>query len=242
MAEITFLETWTRPPAQLDSAENWYVDPFTKRTGCKIPGQCGGDCDCGCPYNTMSETERLPLIETIAKIFPNEWLAFIISPEEDDEFEPLHGKLIAHSPNPDEVYDAVNMVLWNQHVYVFFNGNFEALKASYGSQWDRQPEPVEPRSYSGPKQLVDAGVISPPAVLPDDLIELIYSAIDQLYDTPNLNEATRRLRLARVRAAAADSNLTALLDGALDQIETPLPRLNEVIWYLEEGLVDYGVV
>jgi hypothetical protein len=38
--------------------ENWYVEPFTKRQGCKVPGQCGGDCDCGCPYKTMTEVER----------------------------------------------------------------------------------------------------------------------------------------------------------------------------------------
>jgi hypothetical protein len=48
------------------------------------------------------------------------------------------------------------------------------------------------------------------------------------------------LRLARVRAVAeADEDLTALLDSALDQIEGPLPRINEIIWHLEEGLVDF---
>ena len=234
MAEIELLDTWTPSSGRLDTTENWYVEPFTKRNGCKVPGQCGGGCNCGCPYNTMTETERLPLIETIAQIFPNEWLAFIISPEEDDEFEPLHGKLIAHSPNPDPVYDAVDTVLWNQHVYVFFNGDFEALKASYGPQWERQAEPVE-RSSSGPRQM-EVGV---PESLPADLGELIYSAVDQLYGSSSLNEAIRRLRLARVRAAAAaDNKLMALLDGALDRIEAPLPQIEEVIWYLEDGLVD----
>jgi hypothetical protein len=129
-------------------------------------------------------------------------------------------------------------VLWNQHVYIFFNGDFEAAKASYGDRWDHKSEAVEPRTYSGPKQ------IEPPTKslsdpLSDDLMELIHSAIDQLYGTPNLNGAIRRLRLARVRAAAeADEDLTALLDSALDQIEGPLPRINEIIWHLEEGLVD----
>ena len=61
---------------RLAAPENWYAEPFTKRTACRTPGQCGGDCDCGCPYNTMTEIERLPLIEEIATIFPNEWLAF----------------------------------------------------------------------------------------------------------------------------------------------------------------------
>ncbi|MBN1994359.1 MAG: hypothetical protein JW953_16800 [Anaerolineae bacterium] len=118
--------------AKQTGAENWYVDPFTKRRGGHTPGQGDDDCDCGCPYNAMSKVEQLPLIEKIARIFPNEWLAFVISPEEDDDYEPVHGKLIAHSPNPDEVYDAVDTVLWNQHVYIFFNGDLPAMLASYG--------------------------------------------------------------------------------------------------------------
>ena len=188
----------------------------------------------------MVETERLPLIETIAEIFPDEWLAFIISPEEDDDFEPRHGKLIAHSPDPDEVYDAVNTVLWNQYIYIFFNGDFEAMKVSYGDSWDRKPEPVPQRTYSGPKPITAPATVTAHASLPDDLIELIYSAVDQMYGPPNINEAIRRLRLARVRAGAtANSALISLLDGALDKIEAPLPRLNEVIWYLEEELANF---
>ena len=83
---------------RLSTPENWYAEPFTKRTACQTPGLCGGDCNCGCPYNTMTELERLPLIEDVARIFPDEWLAFIISPEEDEDLEPVHGKLVAHSP------------------------------------------------------------------------------------------------------------------------------------------------
>ena len=242
MTEIQLLDSWTPRPNRLESTENWYVEPFTKRTACQVPGQCGGDCDCGCPYNTMTETERLPLIESIAKIFPNEWLAFIISPAEDEEFEPLHGKLIAHSPDPDQIHDAVNTVLWNQHVYVFFNGDFAAMKASYGDNWDRGAEPAIPKSYSGPKPITFENIGASPAALPDNLVELVYSVVDQLYDTPNLNEAVRRLRLARVRAAAASNQpLMALLDSGLDQLEGPLPRINEVIWQLEEGLADLGL-
>lgn len=249
MAEIALIDSWTDVqdrwqtpdvPGRLQESENWYSEPFTKRTGCKTPGQCGGDCNCGCPYNTMTEIDRLPLIEEIANIFPNEWLAFIISPEEDDDYEPVHGKLVAHSPNPDDVYDAVNTVLWNQHVYVFFNGNFEAMKASYGDSWAQAAEPVSQRAYSGPKQIDEVATSPPPNPLPDNLIDLIYSAIDELYGSPNLSEAIRRLRLARVRAAARENiALTLFLDGALDKIEGPLPRINEVIWHLEEGLLNF---
>ncbi|RME98201.1 MAG: hypothetical protein D6768_17870 [Chloroflexi bacterium] len=225
---------------RLDGPENWYAEPFTKRTACRTPGQCGGDCDCGCPYNTMTELERLPLIEDVAAVFPNEWLAFIISPEEDDDLEPLHGKLVAHSPNPDEVYDAVNTVLWNQHIYIFFNGDFESLQASYGAEWSAEPPAPEQRTYSGPKQAAEAaaGLAAQPA-LPDDVLGLVYSAVDQLYGQPNLNEAIRRLRLSRVRAARAeDPALLPVIDSALDQLETALPRVNEVTWFLEEALAE----
>ncbi len=226
---------------RLATPENWYAEPFTKRTACNTPGQCGGDCDCGCPYNTMTELERLPLIEDIASIFPNEWLAFIISAQEDDDFEPMHGKLVAHSPNPDEVYDALNAVLWNQHIYVYFNGDYEGMKASYGDSWEQTTPQPEQRSYSGPKQIIEAAEsqTQPPPPLPDDLLDLIYSAIDQLYGQPRLNEAIRRLRLARVRATnTAEATLLPLLDSALDQLESPLPRINETIWFLEESLTE----
>lgn len=223
---------------RLNSPENWYAEPFTKRTACKTPGQCGGDCDCGCPYNTMSDLERLPLMENIAQIFPNEWLAFIISPAEDDEMEPTRGKLVAHSFHPDEVHDAVNTVLWNQHIYVYFNGDFETLKASYGPEWDSQPATAGQLAFSGPKQAPVSSTVAEIAAsepLPGGVVDLIYSALDHLYRLPNLNEAIRRLRLARVRAAQ-DELLRPILDSALDQLEGPLPRVNEVVWFLEEAL------
>jgi hypothetical protein len=190
----------------------------------------------------MAEVDRLPLIEEVARIFPNEWLAFIISPEEDNEFEPIHGKLIAHSPDPDEVHDAANTVLWNQHIYLFFNGDFEQMQASYGATWAEEPEPLKQRTFSGPKQIVEAAALASPEPLPDSLLELIYSAVDQLYGVPNLNEAIRRLRLARVRAAnAKKESYFPIIDNALDQLETSLPRVNEVTWFLEEALCDLEV-
>lgn len=225
---------------RFSSPENWYAEPFTKRTTCRTPGQCGGNCDCGCPYNTMTEVERLPLIEEIAKIFPNEWLAFILSPEEDEEFEPTHGKLVAHSSHPDDIYDAVNTVLWNQHIYVFFNGDFAAMQASYGQTWDQALRPVDERLFSGPKQVSDAvQSLSGATALPENLLDLVYSVVDTLYGEPNLSESIRRLRLARVRAAQInDERLLPVIDSALDQLETGLPRLNEVKWFLEEALAE----
>lgn len=229
MNHIQLFEAAPAAPYKIREPENWYTEPFTKRHACQTPGQCGDDCDCGCPYNTMTEVERLPLIETIAQAFPNEWLAFIISPAEDDEYEPHHGKLVAHSPNPDEIYDAVNTVLWNQHVYVYFNGNFEALQSSYGSGWTAQAA----------TQASQTAAPLPGSPLPADLLELLYSAVDQLYGTPQINEAIRRLRLARVRAAnQANPTLMTQLDAALDKLEGPMPLLAEVIWHLEEICAD----
>ena len=231
MADITLFDT-----SSPDDGENWYVEPFTKRQGCQTPGQCDDDCGCDCPYNHMTEVERLPWIEDIARIFPDEWLAFIISPAEDDDYEPLHGKLIAHSPSPDEIHDAVNTVLWNQHVYVFFNGDFAAMQASYGNSWDQEPRIPglgREETASPAKALAAADV-------PDDLMALIYSAIDRLYSADNLNEALRRLRLARVKAAVADEALIHVLDRALEQIETPAPDIERIIWHLEEGLADFN--
>jgi hypothetical protein len=109
-----------------DLPADWTVGRFEKRHGCRTPGQCDQDCDCGCPYKEMSEVDTLPLIQTIAELFPDEWLAFIVPGEEDDDPLPVHGKLVAHSRNFDDVQDAVLTVLWNQGVYVFFNGDVEA--------------------------------------------------------------------------------------------------------------------
>lgn len=94
-------------------------------------------CD-DCPHTIMDDAESLPLIEEITLMFPDEWLAFVVPPAEDDESTPLYGNLIAHSPNPDDVFDAVNAVLWNQCVYVFFNGSYEAMAASYGNTLEQK--------------------------------------------------------------------------------------------------------
>ncbi len=231
MAEITLMDTWpVTDNSQKNDPENWYVEPFTKRKGCQTPGQCDDDCDCGCPY-TVTDVEKLPLIETIARIFPNEWLAFIITPEEDDDYEPTHGKLIAHSPNPDEVYDAVNTVLWNQRVYVFFNGHFEALQASYGERWEQT-------NTTPPQEVISQQPLPAARPMPENLIALIYSAIDALHDSATIHEAIRRLRLARVQAVTSNQELIAVLDHALDKIETPTPQIDDVIWYLEDALAE----
>lgn len=231
MAEIKLYDGGVPAPGPAAQTENWYVEPFTKRKSCQVPGQCGGNCDCGCPYNYMTEVDRLPLIADIAPIFPNEWLAFIISPAEDDEFEPVHGKLVAHSPVPDEVYDAVNTVLWNQHVYVCFNGDFEAMKASYGQSWDQEPA-TAPEMAASP---VSSDLARP--FLSDDPRDLVFSALDHLYGVPNFNEAIRRLRLARVQAGSQTGHpLIPILDAALDKLETSSAPVEEIIWDLEDTL------
>jgi len=220
----------------IDLTENWYAEPFTKRTSCEIPGQCDGDCNCGCPYNSMTELDKLPLIEEIAELFPNEWLAFIVSTTEDDDLQPSHGKLVAHSPNPDEIFDATNMVLWNQCIYTFFNGDFEAMAASYGDQLETEAVTVDRTVV--PRAEQPAPPLGEP--VPEKLLDLVYSALDKLYQQPaDLGEAIRRLRIAKARLTfKPDSPLNRLLDQSLDRLEISPPAIDQAIWELEEGLVE----
>ncbi len=221
--------------------ENWYAEPFTKRTACEIPGQCGGDCDCGCPYNTMTEIDRLPLIEEITAMFPNEWLAFIISPKEDEDLFPTHGKLIAHSSDPDEVFDATNTVLWNQCVYTFFNGAYETLEASYGDHLasdSSDSNEVTAPAVTRPQEEHPAPPPGEPA--PERLLDLVCSALDKLYgQPPDVGEGIRRLRIAKIRLNFNPEHpFLAALDRALDNLEGTSPSIAETIWALEEALVD----
>jgi hypothetical protein len=85
----------------------------------------------------MSEVESLPLIAAITEHFPDEWLAFIVPPEEDDDPLPVHGKLVAHSPSFDDVQDAVLTVLWNQCVYVFYNGDADSQMSNLQQVMER---------------------------------------------------------------------------------------------------------
>lgn len=190
------------------------------------------NCACDCRYTAVATAETLPLIEKIARMFPDEWLAFIVSPAEDDDPFPTHGSLVAHSPHPDEIFDAINTVLWNQCVYTFFNGSAEAMQASYGNRLAAQTAPaiVSP---------------APPTVspVPEKLLDLIHSALDQLYLTPpRPAEAIRRLRIARLRAGYnPHSDLLPLLDQALDGLETPQPDYQAVRWELEESLSAFEI-
>jgi len=131
MSDVIWLDEIPTENTQADDTpSDWTVGRFEKRHGCHTPGQCDEDCDCGCPYNKMSDADTLPLIDTIAEHFPGEWLAFIVPPEEDDDPLPIHGKLVAHSPYFDDVQDAILTVLWNQCVYVFYNGDAESQQAN----------------------------------------------------------------------------------------------------------------
>jgi len=212
--------------------ENWYAEPFEKQNKCGTDGCDGEDCDCDCTYGSMSEPEVLPRIEEIAALFPDEWLAFIVPPAEDDDPAPTHGRLVAHSPHPDAIFDAANAVLWNQCVYTFFNGDFEAMEASYGDTLNDEPRPI-------PQPTPDAYIpMTEAEVVPTGLIDLIHSALDKLYETPpHTSEAIRRLRIAKVRAGYnSDSPLHPILDAALDGLEVAEPDIQAVIWHLEEDL------
>ncbi len=93
------------------------------RTACGSCGHtdCGVNCDCGCPYTAMEEQGRVEWICDVEERYPDEWLAFVIPPGED-EFAPERGMLVVHSADDGEVWDAVGRITHNQVVHVYFNG------------------------------------------------------------------------------------------------------------------------
>ncbi len=99
--------------------------------------ECGVSCDCGCPYTAMVERGNVEWIRDVEQRYPDEWLAFVIPPEED-EFAPERGMLIVHSPDDNEVWDAVNRVTHNQVVQVYYNG---ALDEDYLLWTETEPAP-----------------------------------------------------------------------------------------------------
>lgn len=194
-------------------------------------------CD-DCPHTIMDDAENLPYIGEIAAMFPDEWLAFVVPPAEDKDPVPLHGNMVAHSPNPDDIFDAVNAVLWNQCVYTFFNGSYEAMEASYGDKLEQEENIVQQPTSA-------AAFKATPATdpVPDKLFELIYSAIDKLRQKPpNIGEAIRRLRIAKIRSERnPQSPLLAPLDKALDGLEMSDPPIADTIWQMEESLSELEV-
>ena len=85
---------------------------------------CGVDCNCGCPYTAMEERGNVELIADVELRYPEEWLAFVIPPSED-EFAPERGMLVVHSANDEEVWDAVTRITHNQVVHVYYNGQLD---------------------------------------------------------------------------------------------------------------------
>ena len=96
----------------------------SKSTGKCGSAECGVSCDCGCPYTAIETRGHAEWIADVEQRYPDEWLAFVIPPEED-EFAPERGMLIVHSPNDNEVWDAVNRVTHNQIVQVYYNGAYD---------------------------------------------------------------------------------------------------------------------
>jgi hypothetical protein len=85
---------------------------------------CGPDCACGCPYTGIEEKGRVELIADVERRYPEEWLAFVIPPGEDD-FAPERGMLVVHSTDDNEVWDAIARVTHNQVVHVYYNGGLD---------------------------------------------------------------------------------------------------------------------
>jgi hypothetical protein len=96
-------------------------------------GDCGPNCSCGCPYTGLAQSGKLELIAEVEQRYPDEWLAFVIPPGED-EFAPEQGLLVVHSPDDGEVWDAVARITHNQVVHVYFNGALDYYLAWAAAQ------------------------------------------------------------------------------------------------------------
>ncbi len=120
-------------------------------------GSCGTDCDCGCPYTGIEDKGQLEWIAAVEARYPNEWLAFVIPPTEDDEY-PQRGMLVVHSADDNEVWDAVNRVTHNQVVHTYYNG---ALDQSYLDWAGSEPAPRGARVPSGDPPWLQHGKLVP---------------------------------------------------------------------------------
>lgn len=114
-------------------------------------GQCGVDCDCGCPYTGMDEKGKIESIAAVEQRYPNEWLAFVIPPGEN-EYAPEQGMLVVHAADDNEVWDAVNRITQNQVVHVYFNGQ---LSDEYLDWAESEPAPLGARvpAFTPPAQI-----------------------------------------------------------------------------------------
>ena len=105
------------------------------KLSCGTHEGCGVSCDCGCPYTGMEQKGRVEPIAEVEARYPDEWLAFVI-PAGEDEYAPERGMLVVHSPDDDEVFEAITRITHNQVVHVYFNGDaerfFESLDVAAG--------------------------------------------------------------------------------------------------------------
>lgn len=115
------------------------------RTACGSCGHatCGISCECGCPYTAMEERGNIELIMEIEQRYPQEWLALVIPPGEDD-FTPERAMLVVHSADDEEVWQAVKRITHNQVVHIYFNGALDTY-----IEWANS-EPSSPRKPTVP--------------------------------------------------------------------------------------------
>ncbi|NJP04932.1 MAG: hypothetical protein HC837_04530 [Chloroflexaceae bacterium] len=79
---------------------------------CCCQGECRGG---GIPVYAVTDIERC---------YPGEWLALLLPPGED-QYQPEHGILVAHSRSDSDVWQTV-MTIPDQHlIHVYFNGTWD---------------------------------------------------------------------------------------------------------------------
>jgi hypothetical protein len=70
--------------------------------------------------NKMNRKDNFVIIAEMEKLYPDEWLLFEVV-ETDEQNQPIKGRLLAHSPDPDAV---VKVLLETDcaHTYHYYNG------------------------------------------------------------------------------------------------------------------------
>jgi hypothetical protein len=72
----------------------------------------------------MLERGKIEDVRHIEARYPDQWLAMVIPPGED-EYQPELAMLVAYGDAEDEVFDAAQLVTFNQVLHVYYNASLE---------------------------------------------------------------------------------------------------------------------
>jgi hypothetical protein len=76
----------------------------------------------------MLERGKIEDVRGIEARYPNQWLAMVIPPGED-EYQPEQAMLVAYGDTEDEVFDAAQQVTFNQVLHIYYNATLDTYLA-----------------------------------------------------------------------------------------------------------------